>query len=221
MNATKTNTAKRAEVLLNLFTPVAEDEYSFIALARRLGGVMDSSPALLFSELETRGFETSFDDIFRDLPTSALARRLQIAFAMAVDARMPAATRLLVLADWGVTVLKRSPAGADRAALALAVELATSLASSPSPERTAKATEALAELDRSCVVGTSVAQAAVCVQTAAEQFIANHSEPERPLSAWFASADILGIVERVGGEEAIAECAQLFAVRVYGWAERS
>jgi hypothetical protein len=198
-----------------------DEDFSLIALARRLGRVMDPTPGLFWTEGEQRGFgEDDFAGLYSNLPSSPRARRLAVAFAVAADSGMQAREWLLILADWGGTLLRRVPHDEERSALSRAVELATFAAGLAEPQAHPDLQETLNQLsfDEPRSLGP-VTSAAAWVRIAAEMFVAG--DRANGFISWIRAVELLGSIERAGGEEAIADCAQLMPVRLYSWAVRS
>jgi hypothetical protein len=84
-------------------------EDNVVTIGQKLARLMDVSPFLFWSQAEANGFE-DIEELAPFLPDSPRTRRLQFAYAMAVEAGMPSGMRLSVLAGWSALLLRRLPA---------------------------------------------------------------------------------------------------------------
>jgi hypothetical protein len=208
-------------------------DFSVLGFAQRLGRVMDPS-FCLFSAKDTEDVnEADVEALAPHTPSSAAARRLAIAFGVVGSLGMPERMRLELFTDWATTLFARAPHGEARMALVRVVEFAQVIAAQAEPEAYPNLSETLLQMDFAEPSGSelegeddtadSIVEAATWLRHAIERYTRDSDSPQPTdtFRNWSRAADMLGSVERAGGDAAIAACMQAFRARVLSWAARA
>ena len=204
-------------------------DLSLLGIAQRLAGVMDPSFSLFSAQDTDHVDEADVDALAPYTPNSTAARRLAIAFGVVGALGIPERTRHALMTDWATTLFARAPHGPARLALVRAVELARVIEAEAQPEQYPNLHETLLQMDFAEPRGKELegeddtadptVEAAAWVRHSMERYTRDSDSPQPtdPFRCWSFAANMLGSVERAGGDAAIAACAEAFRNRVLAW----